>query len=256
MAGQAGQAVALGDHLPLLGDLHLPLERAEGLGQHRLVGRSPAPADRAPPAVEQPQQDPVALDHVAQAALGPLDLPLRRGDAGVLVGVGVPQHHLLDVAPQGHQPPVGRVGQQLVEDVARPPQLLHRLQQGDEADPGQAGAHVDQARLPGQDGRGQHVVGPAGHGDDVALHDLVAVAVEGLADGAEGGHGGGGTVGQDGGGGDQRSPAGELPGEHLHALGTRAGARRGRAGPPAGRTGRPGPRGAWPRAPARPWWPG
>ncbi len=186
LAGQLGQRVLVADHLALLGELDLAVEHAPGLGQDRVVGRAAAPADGAAAAVEQPQPHPVPGGDVAQRALRLVDLPLRRGDAGFLVRVGVAQHHLLHVAAQRHDAAVGRVAQQLVEHLAAAAQLVDGLEQRHEPDPGHrlagpadSGAvHVDQPGLPGQhDGR-EHVVGAARHRHDVALDDLRAVGVE------------------------------------------------------------------------------
>ena len=54
----------------------------------------------------------------------------------VLVGVGVAEHDLLHVAAQRDQPAVRRVAEQVVEDRAGLAQLVDRLQQRHEADPG------------------------------------------------------------------------------------------------------------------------
>ena len=64
------------------------------------MGGAAAAPHRAAAAVEEPQAHAVARGHVAQALLGPVDLPLAGGDAGLLVGVRVAEHHLLHVAAQ------------------------------------------------------------------------------------------------------------------------------------------------------------
>ena len=123
--------------------------------------------------------------HVAQLPLGPVDLPLRGRDARLLVGVGVAEHHLLDVSPQRDQPPVRRVAQQVVEDPSGLPQLAHGLEQRDEADPGDARVQVDQPGLARQQDGRQEVVGAAGHRDDVGLAHLGSEGVQRVPHGGE-----------------------------------------------------------------------
>ena len=122
---------------------------------------------------------------VAQDPLGAVDLPLARRDPGLLVGVGVAEHHLLHVAARPHDRAVRRDRQEVVEQDARPAQLAHLLEQRHEADPGLPGVDVDEPGLAGQDDGGQHVVDVGGHRHDVRLDDGGAEAVEGTADGPE-----------------------------------------------------------------------
>ena len=182
------------------------------------MGRAAAAPDRAAAAVEEPQAHAVAHGDLAQALLGAVDLPLARGDAGLLVGVRVAEHHLLHVAAQGEQPPVGGLGQQLLEHLAGAAQLGRRLQQRDEADPRHAGVEVDQARLAGQDRGGEQVVGAAAHRDDVGLDGVGPVGVQGTADGREGlvGARAAGVERRRGGG--ERAARGQLGGEQRAAL--------------------------------------
>ena len=160
---QRRQRVLVGDDLALLGHLDLAVERAPRLGEDRVVRRAAAAADGAAAAVEEPQPYAVPAGHVAQLALGPVDLPLRGRDAGLLVGVGVAEHHLLHVAAQGDQAAVRRVGEQVVEDAsAGLAQLGDRLQQRHEADPARRRAcrSTSPASRASSDG-GEHVVGAA-----------------------------------------------------------------------------------------------
>ena len=119
-AGQLGHEVLVGDDLALLGDLDLPVEGAEGLGQDRpAVGPPPRPT--VPPRPWNRRRcTPWRGGDVPQCPLGPVDLPRRGRDAAELVGVGVAEHHLLRVAPQLHQPPVGGGRQRFVEQRPRP----------------------------------------------------------------------------------------------------------------------------------------
>ena len=69
---------------------------------------------------------------------------------GVLVGVGVAEHHLLHVAAQRDEPAVRRVAEQVVEHAPGLAQLVDGLEQRHEADPRDAAVQVDQAGLAGQ----------------------------------------------------------------------------------------------------------
>jgi hypothetical protein len=136
LPGQGGQRVLVGDDLALLGHLDRAVQRAVRLGQDRLVGRAAAAADRAAAAVEQPQPHAVPGRHVAQRPLRLVDRPLAGGDAGLLVGVGVAEHDLLQVAAGPHDLPVGRQGQHLVQQLAAGVQLGRGLQQRARCRPG------------------------------------------------------------------------------------------------------------------------
>ena len=124
-----------------------PVQRAPRLSEDRDVGGPAAASDRPAATVEEAQPHAVALGHVAQVALAAVDLPLARGDAGRLVGVGVAEHHLLHVPAQRHDPPVRGIVEHPREDRVGLADLLDRLQQRHEPDPRDAGVHVDEPRL-------------------------------------------------------------------------------------------------------------
>ena len=88
-----------GDHLALLGQLEAAVDRARGLGEDRPVRRSATPADRAAAAVEQGQLESVPAGRLDQRCLRPVEQPVRRQEARLLVRVGVAEHHLLAIAP-------------------------------------------------------------------------------------------------------------------------------------------------------------
>ena len=166
---QAWQEVLVRDHLALLGQLDLAVERAPRLGEDGGVGRAAAAPDRAASAVEEAEPDAVALGDVAKVALAAVDLPLARGHAGRLVGVRVAEHDLLHVTPQRDDAPVGGLLEHLGENRVGVANLLDRLQQRDEADPRDAGVDVDQPGLARQQNGGEDVVGAAAHRHDVRL---------------------------------------------------------------------------------------
>ena len=87
----------------------------------------------------------------------------------MLVGVGVAEHHLLQVTPQCHQPAIRPLRQQLVEDRPGGGHFLRRLEKRHEANIGNVGVQIDEAGLPGKNRRSQHIVGAARLGDDVTF---------------------------------------------------------------------------------------
>ena len=119
LSRQGREEVLVGDDLPLLGHLDLSGEGAPGLGENRLVGGSAAATHAAPAAVEESQLDTMRGTDIPQLTLGAVDLPLARRDPGVLVGVGVSEHHLLHPAARVDDGPVCRHGEQGVEDRSR-----------------------------------------------------------------------------------------------------------------------------------------
>ena len=149
------------------------------------MGGAAAAADRPSASVEEPQPHAVAPRDVAQVALAAVDLPLAGGDAGRLVGVRVAEHHLLDVAAQGDDPPVRGLVEHPGEDRVGVADLLDRLEQRHEPDPRHAGVDVDEPGLARDQHGGEDVVGAAAHRDDVGLDHLGAVAIERRADRGE-----------------------------------------------------------------------
>ena len=176
-------------HLALLGDLDRAVEAAVGLRQDRLAGRAAAATDRAAAAVEEPQHDAVLAGDVAQRALGPVDLPLGRGDAGVLGRVGVAEHDLLHVAAGGDHPAVRRVATAAPPAAGRRPRARRPSRTAGRSRsarrPGCRAARVDQTGLAGQHHDRVQVVDVVGHRDDVGLDGVGTVGVERRPDGVE-----------------------------------------------------------------------
>ena len=149
------------------------------------MGGTATPADGAAPPVEDPYGDAGLVGDLPDRPQGLVDLPLRRGDTAVLVGVRVADHDLLGAAPQFHDPPVGLEGEECPEGRADGAQVADRLEQRNETDPGRVMRQVYEAHLAGQHDRGQDVLDALRHRDHVALDDLVAVAVHDRPEHAE-----------------------------------------------------------------------
>jgi hypothetical protein len=171
--------------------------------------------------MEEPKAYAMPGGHIAQRPLRPVDGPLRGGDSGLLVGIRIAQHHLLNVAPGADDRPVRGHREQLVEQGPTGVQLGDRLQQRHEPDPGARGVRVDQPRLAGQHHRGEHVVDAERHRDDVRLDHLGAEPVLRLADRAEHVERAAGGLRQRGVYTGQRAPPVQLAGEQCGALGPR-----------------------------------
>ena len=186
VAGRDGRVpILLRDHLALLGDLQFTVHGAERLGEDGGVGGPTSAADGPAPAMEQPQMYSVSLGGVPHRPLGLVDLPLRGGDPALLVGIGVAEHDLLAVAPELEDLSVGGIVEQGLQEPAGVAEVVDRLDQGHQADAGDASTKVDQAGLPGQNCRLEDVGRALGHRDDVRLDDLISIEVLGLPDGTE-----------------------------------------------------------------------
>src|SRR2546430_10135806 len=103
--GDAGVGVAGEGDLTLLGETEPAAQGAGGLGHDRAAGGAPAPADRAPAAVEQEQGGACLAAGRDERPLRPVQLPVGGDEAAVLVAVRVPQHDLLLALPSFELPP-------------------------------------------------------------------------------------------------------------------------------------------------------
>jgi len=117
------------DDLALFGQADRPVHRARWEGQDRLICRPATAADGAAASVEEPQVNAGASSHRSQRRLGRRQAPLRAEIAAVLVGVGVPHHHLLAVAARSDDVGVHAVVQHRLEDAGAALQILDRLEQ-------------------------------------------------------------------------------------------------------------------------------
>ena len=97
-----------GDHLALLGEPQGTVHCAGRLSQNCVVTRTAAPTHRSTATMEQPQPDRRRSGQLHQVQFGPVQRPVCREVATVLVGVGVPQHHLLDVTSSVDHRPIER----------------------------------------------------------------------------------------------------------------------------------------------------
>ena len=160
-------------HLALLGDADLPGKRARWLRINSAVSRATATADRTAAAVKQAQLYAAFLRHLVQRAVGTKDLPGTGEHAAILVGVGIPQHHLLGVVPRFEELAITARLPQLAANHGCVAQIFDRFKQG----------HRHQARIvrsaldahpaqPGQPNHIQNIFGARRTTDDVVPDSL------------------------------------------------------------------------------------
>ena len=124
--GDGRVGVVRGDDLALLGELEPAVDRARRAAEDRPVRRPAAAPDGAAAAVEQRQLDAVLARDRDERLLGAMEHPGRGEEPGLLVRVGVAEHHLLAVAARREVAPVAgsrrsasRIGPAAVERVGR-----------------------------------------------------------------------------------------------------------------------------------------
>ena len=176
--GQLGREYLEAQHLALLGDLDAPLEGAGSAGPGSPGGGAAAPSHRSAPAVEDAQGDAVGIRQRLQRDLGPVDLPVAGEEAGILVAVGIAQHHLLQglvaIAVADQQLAVEGIGEQPFHHRGGPLQILHRLEQGDHQQGRLLGHRIHQTGFLRQQHHLQQVGDGVTHGDHIGAADAAA----------------------------------------------------------------------------------
>ncbi len=117
--GDGGIGVVRGDDLALLGELEPAVDRARCAAEDRPIGGPAAAPDGAAAPMEERQLDAVLPCDRDERLLGAVEHPGRGEETGLLVRVGVAEHHLLAVAAGREVGSIARVAQQLVEDRRR-----------------------------------------------------------------------------------------------------------------------------------------
>ena len=120
----------------MFGDLDGSCDRSCWLTEDCLVGRPSPATNRAASAVKDHDLDTCFAGYFGDLAQCFVDLPLRRRNTTILVGVRVTDHDLLDVASKFDQLPIGRRGEQFSEHGADIAKIFDHLEQGHEADSG------------------------------------------------------------------------------------------------------------------------
>ncbi len=138
---ELGIRVLARDDLALLGEPQSRVRAASRLREDRVVrGAAPA-ADGAAAAVEEHERDAGVAERRDEVPLGPVERPVRREVAAVLVAVRVAQHHLLPVAASGDEPPPRGQRERLAHDPAGALEVVDRLEQRHDVERGTAVAH-------------------------------------------------------------------------------------------------------------------
>ena len=121
--------VLRGDHLALLGEPQRTIHRARRLSQNCVVTRPAATAHCSAATVEQSQPDRSRSGQLHKVQFSPVERPVRGEIATVLVGVGVAQHHLLDLASSIHHRPVERYFERGLQDGCPTLEIVDGLEQ-------------------------------------------------------------------------------------------------------------------------------
>ena len=156
------------DHIALLGELDLGIERRRRLGKDRLVGRPTASSNRPAAAVKHAQRASMAGDDGRDRLVGPIERPGRAQVADLFIAVRVAKHHFLHAASPVKLPDVHRIAQEGVDGGRGLLQRIEPLEEGDDIDlaPGSIGLELVQAGDPGQEERIEDVVRGFGHAED------------------------------------------------------------------------------------------
>ncbi len=161
-------AIAVGDDLALLGDADAAADGAGRLGQDGAVGRAAAASDGAAAAVEQRHHHIVGGTRRGQRVLSLIKLPVGGQIAGVLVAVGVADHDRLPATGAGQVGRVAGMGKERGHHLRRGAQVGPRLEQWREGHPFRPAVVAQAKTMPaGQQQRGQDVLRPVGHTDDI-----------------------------------------------------------------------------------------
>src|SRR5206468_4597804 len=107
----------LSDHLALFGQLETSVERPRREAQDRPVGRPAAAPDRPTAAVEKGELDAMSPGGRDERGLGPVDQPVPGEIAGLLVRIGVAEHHLLAITPAADMIAIRPLGEDRVENI-------------------------------------------------------------------------------------------------------------------------------------------
>ena len=205
------RAVLGGDDLALLGDANRAIDGALGLGEDGVVGGPTTTADCPAAAVREPKPDAVAVAEFDEGEFGVVKRPVRLQITAVLVGVGVAEHDLLDVAAGAQVFAVERQRPEVFEDVGAVREVLDGFKQRDDV-------NATQADLFKQDHGLQNVGDGPGHGDDALRDRGLAQVPDGTCGGGEDAHFFACDVAKLSLCTQQRARGAQLLDEHLHAV--------------------------------------
>lgn len=185
--GGAAVRVLVRDHFALLGAAVPAADGAGRQGRDRAARGRAAPADRATSTVEEGNLHAELLAQPCHRGLRLRELPVRREVAAVLVRIGVPDHHFLDVAVRTQAALHQRHREQLLQDRGRAAQVRDGLQQRHHRQRAALGRQrvVEQARVLGEQVDAQHVGRAMGHAEDQRAEGFAIDLVSQLGNGAE-----------------------------------------------------------------------
>ncbi len=176
------QAVAVVDRLALLGDAQPAAPRRRRQTAHDGLGAAAATAHAPAAAVEHLQFGAGRRARGQHRRLCLAQQPARRGDARVLVAVGIADHDDLAPAAAFEVGAVEGVVQQPAQDLARRIQRIDRFEQRRDVERQAVGGGLGEACPPRQQQHREHVVDIAGHAHDVRADGRRTVAVTAVLD--------------------------------------------------------------------------
>src|SRR3712207_3401042 len=165
------------------------VEGARGLRHYGLVARPAAPAGAAAAPVEEPQLHAVLAGNGGEVSLGLVQGPVTRHIAGVLAGIAVAEHDLLQVATLGQRGAVEGVLEQATQHLGGSLQVVDALEE--RRDPDlicRAPAALVNLQQPGQAREEQYTQDVArlvGHAQDKGLYRRLREGIRGLPDAIE-----------------------------------------------------------------------
>ena len=158
-----GRRAAIGvferDDLALLGDAETAADGASRLRGDGVAGRRAAARHRAAASMEEGDGDALLASDLGEARLRLEQLPVRRQEAAVLVGVGIADHHLLQIALPARRAAHDRNLQEIAHDRRRGAQIADRLEERHDRQRQNldAGFVEEQPRLLGEQIDAEHV---------------------------------------------------------------------------------------------------
>jgi len=179
------------EHLALLGDAQLAVERVEGLSKDGAM-RGPATAAHcAAAAVKHAQLDAGFTRGHVQIAMRAEDLPCGGQHAAILVRVGVAEHDLLPVAPARNEFAIVSAAPELAADGGRVAQIFNGFEERHWHQPRISAAtfacaFYRDAAQPRQADHGQHILYRRCAADHVLANSLGRATLLDFGDHAEG----------------------------------------------------------------------
>ncbi len=177
--GDRAQAIALVDHLTLLGDAQHRIARGGRGGTHQRIDAAAAQRDAAAPRVHDHRMG-HAPQRRGERRLGPVDGVPRVADAPFLADVGMSEHHALASAARREMSLVGRIGEQQAHQIGTAFQGVEAFKHRGHIHGRLPGTLVPGLGPAGQQQHRQHIIDTQHPADDVIPDGVRSVAMPAL----------------------------------------------------------------------------